>query len=181
MPTHTHLRILYVNLVAINKVAAFHYDGRGILQFVRTVPDSGKAPCWAIVNHSGTRLQTTNTGDNSISVYDLTDLFNPKEIQHFGMANTTGSAFSTVIDDADQFIYVSTELGSAGNTCSQHDPHVKRKRRWSINRTLLTYDSSHQWSYGGARSRGVPDEATEGRREDETCLRSDKRMGGRRS
>ena len=105
----------------------------------------------------------------------------PKEIQHFVMANTTGSAFSTVIDDADQFIYISTEPGSAGNTCSQHDPHVKRKRRWSINRTLLTYDSSHQWSYGGARSRGVPDGVTEGRREDETCLRSDKRMGGRRS
>src|SRR3989442_17695 len=48
MLTHTHLRILYVDLVTINKVAAFHYDGRGILQFVRTVPDSGKAPCWAM-------------------------------------------------------------------------------------------------------------------------------------
>jgi hypothetical protein len=29
------------------------------------------------------------------------------------MANTTGSAFSTVIDDTDQFIYVSSEPGSA--------------------------------------------------------------------
>jgi DNA-binding beta-propeller fold protein YncE len=29
------------------------------------------APCWALVNKAGTRLYASNTGDSSISVYDL--------------------------------------------------------------------------------------------------------------
>jgi DNA-binding beta-propeller fold protein YncE len=80
------------------------------------VPDAGAAPCWAVVNHTGTRLYATNTGDNSVEVYDLTDPLNPMEIQHFVMDATTGAAFSTVIDPSDQWIYVSSEQSSATST-----------------------------------------------------------------
>ena len=93
MRTHPNLPILYVDITPISEVAVYRYDERGDLSFVRTVSDSGAAPCWAIVNHTGTRLYATNTGDNSIAVYDLTDPLDPVEIQHFAMDATTGAPF----------------------------------------------------------------------------------------
>jgi hypothetical protein len=88
------------------------------------VSDSGKAPCWAIVNHAGTRFYATNTGDNSIEVYDLSDPFNPVDIQHFVMDSTTGAAFSTVIDSSDRWIYVSGEQSSASATTAANAFHA---------------------------------------------------------
>jgi 6-phosphogluconolactonase (cycloisomerase 2 family) len=116
MRTHPNLRILYVDITPTAQIAVYRYDDRGRLTFVGTVSDSGTAPCWTVVNHPGTRLYVTNTGDNSVSVYDLTDPLNPVEIQHFVMAANTGAPFSTVIDTSDQFIYVSSEQGSASAT-----------------------------------------------------------------
>jgi hypothetical protein len=116
MRTHPFLPILYVDITPVSKVAVYTYDYDGRLSFVRAVSDSGAAPCWAIVNHAGTRLYTTNTGDNSITVYSLADPLNPVEIQRFVMANTTGAVFSTVIDHSDTWIYVSSEQSSAPAT-----------------------------------------------------------------
>ena len=124
MRTHPSLPILYVDITPISEVAVYRYDERGVLSFVRTVADSGAAPCWAIVNHSGTRLYATNTGDNSVSVYDLTDPLDPVEIQHFVMDATTGAAFSTVIDQSDEFIYVSSELSSSNATPAANAFHT---------------------------------------------------------
>src|SRR5580704_15593295 len=90
MRTHPDLPILYVDITPISEVAVYRYDERGKPSFVRTVLDSGSGPCWAVVDHKGTRLYVTNTGDTSVSVYDLTDPLSPMEIQHFVMASTTG-------------------------------------------------------------------------------------------
>jgi 6-phosphogluconolactonase (cycloisomerase 2 family) len=57
----------------VSAVAVYSYDDSGQPSFVRAVPDSGADSCWAIVNHAGSRLYATNTGDNSIAVYDLAD------------------------------------------------------------------------------------------------------------
>lgn len=124
MRTHPDLPILYVDITPISEVAVYRYNGKGELSFVRTVSDSGAAPCWAVVNHPGSRLYATNTGDNSISVYDLTDPLNPVEIQHFGMADTTGAPFSTVIDASDQWVYVSSELSSTSGTTAANAFHA---------------------------------------------------------
>jgi len=124
MRTHPNLRILYVDITPISEIAVYRYDERGRLFFVGTVSDSGTAPCWTVVNHTGTRLYATNTGDNSIAVYDLTDPLNPVEIQHFVMAATTGAAFSTVIDDSDEWIYVSSEQSGATATTAANAFHT---------------------------------------------------------
>jgi len=116
MRTHPDLPILYVDITPISEVAVYRYDGRGVPSFVRAVADSGAAPCWTVVNHTGTRLYATNTGDNSIVVYDLADPLDPVEIQHFVMDATTGAPFSTVIDQSDEFLYVSSEQSSASAT-----------------------------------------------------------------
>jgi 6-phosphogluconolactonase (cycloisomerase 2 family) len=122
--THPDLPILYVDITPISEVAVYRYDEDGRLSFVQTVSDSGKAPCWAVVNHTGTRFYATNTGDNSISVFDLADPLNPVEIQHFVMDDTTGAPFSTVIDSTDQWLYVSSEQDSATSTTAGNAFHA---------------------------------------------------------
>jgi 6-phosphogluconolactonase (cycloisomerase 2 family) len=124
MRTHPSQQILYVDITPISQVAVYTYDEKGVLSFVRSVADSGAAPCWAVVNHAGTRLYVTNTGDNSIAVYDLKDPLNPVQIQHFVMASNTGAVFSTVIDQTDQFIYVSSEQGSPTATPAANAFHT---------------------------------------------------------
>src|SRR6201993_477133 len=124
MRTHPNLPILYVDITLISEVAVYTYDRKGKLSFVRTVADSGAAPCWAVVNHAGTRLYATNTGDNSIEVYDLTDPFNPVDIQHSVMEGTTGNPFSTVINESDRWLYVSSEQDSATATTAANAFHT---------------------------------------------------------
>jgi hypothetical protein len=125
MRTHPFLPILYVDITPISKVAVYTYDPRGRLTFVRAVPDAGAAPCWAIVNHAGTYLYATNTGDGSIEVYSLADPLNPTEVQHFVMdSNNGGAVFSTVIDPSDQWIYVSSEQDSSKASVSANAFHT---------------------------------------------------------
>jgi hypothetical protein len=125
MRTHPFLPILYVDLTFINEVAVYTYDPRGQLTFVRAVPDAGAAPCWAIVNHAGTHLYVTNTGDGSIEVYSLADPLNPKEVQHFVMdSNNGGHVFSTVIDHSDGWIYVSSEQDTSTAAVSANAFHT---------------------------------------------------------
>ena len=106
MRTNPNAPVLYVNITPLSEVTVYSYFGFGPPSFVTAVSDSGKAPCWATVNPSGTRLYLTNTGDNSIEVYDLTNPFNPVDIQHFVMDSTIGAAFSSVIDASDQWLYI---------------------------------------------------------------------------
>ncbi len=124
MRTHPNQPILYVDITLISEVAVYTYDRRGKLSFVRTVADSGAAPCWAVANHAGTRLYATNTGDNSIEVYDLTDPFNPVDLQHFVMESTTGAPFSTVINESDQWLYVSSEQDATTATTAANAFHT---------------------------------------------------------
>ena len=125
MRTHPFLPILYVDITPVSKVAVFTYDSHGNLEFVRTVDDPGTAPCWAVVNHTGTYLYVTNTGDNSIGVYSLADRLNPTEVQHFVMASDNGGAvFSTVIDRSDNWLYVSSEQSASGASVTANAFHT---------------------------------------------------------
>jgi Lactonase, 7-bladed beta-propeller len=123
--THPHLPVLYVDITPVSMVAVYTYDPLGHLTFVRVVPDAGAAPCWAVVNHAGTRLYVTNTGDNSIEVYSLTDPLNPTELQHFVMdPNNGGAVFSTVIDHSDGWLYVSAEQSTSSALVSANAFHT---------------------------------------------------------
>jgi 6-phosphogluconolactonase (cycloisomerase 2 family) len=109
MAVHPHLPLLYVDFVTINRVGVYRYSPRGDLQFVRSVPDSGKAACWALVNKAGTRLYASNTGDSSISVFDISrDPTEPVEIQKVKL-RTTGSCFQFALDSTESFLHVVTQ------------------------------------------------------------------------
>jgi 6-phosphogluconolactonase (cycloisomerase 2 family) len=112
LAVHPNRRLLYVEFVTISRIGVYRYTSAGDLNFVRTVPDSGKAPCWALVNQAGTRLYASNTGDSSISVYDLEqDPTQPIEIQHLAL-RTTGSCFQFALDPSDKFLHVVTQQAS---------------------------------------------------------------------
>jgi 6-phosphogluconolactonase (cycloisomerase 2 family) len=112
LAVHPMHRLLYVDFVTINRIGVYRYNKSGRLEFLRTVPDSGKAPCWALVNKAGTRLYSSNTGDSSISVHDLSlDPTEPIEIQHLNL-RTTGSCFQFALDSTGKFLHVVTQQAS---------------------------------------------------------------------
>jgi hypothetical protein len=124
LQTHPTLPILYVGFTTAGKMGVYRYtvgrgeEGRGDreeggdqeragkLSFVRAVPNSGLGICWILLNRAGTRIYTVNTFDNSASVYDSTDPWNPVEIQHLHMVDNAGGPTSLALDRSEQFLYV---------------------------------------------------------------------------
>ena len=113
LAVHPTLNLLYVDFVTISRIGIYRYKSHGKLEFLRTVPDSGVAPCWALVNKAGTRLYASNTGDSSVSVYDISvDPTEPIEIQHVNL-RTTGNCFQFALDSTERFLHVVTQGGSS--------------------------------------------------------------------
>jgi 6-phosphogluconolactonase (cycloisomerase 2 family) len=109
LAVHPTKRLLYVEFVTISRVGVYRYNEAGDLRFLRSVPDSGKAPCWALVNRAGTRLYASNTADSSVSVYDIArDPTEPVEIQKVSL-RTTGSCFQFALDPSEGFLQVVTQ------------------------------------------------------------------------
>jgi 6-phosphogluconolactonase (cycloisomerase 2 family) len=109
LAVHPTANLLYVDFVTISRIGIYGYSRRGNLTFFGTVPDSGMAPCWALVNKAGTRLYVSNTADSSVSVYDISrDPINPVEIQHVKL-RTTGNCFQFKLDSSERFLHVVTQ------------------------------------------------------------------------
>ena len=70
LAVHPTENLLYVDFVTISRIGIDRYKSHGKLEFLRTVPDSGVAPVGAR-QQGGTRLYASNTGDSSVSVYDI--------------------------------------------------------------------------------------------------------------
>ncbi len=118
LAVHPTLNLLYVDFVTISRIGVYKYNAKGMLTFLGSVPDSGTAPCWALVNKAGTRLYASNTGDASVSVYDLTfDPTEPIEIQHVNL-RTTGNSFQFALDSTEKFLHVVTQGGSLTSPAS---------------------------------------------------------------
>jgi len=112
LAVHPTERLLYVDFVTISRIGVYRYTEKGDLRFLRSVADSGVAPCWALVNKAGTRLYASNTGDSSISVYDIgRDPTEPVEIQKVAL-RTTGSCFQFALDPSGRFLHVVTQQAS---------------------------------------------------------------------
>ena len=124
-PTHP---ILYVGFVTINRIGIYHYNSAGALRFVRSVPDSGSGVCWLLVNHGATRLYASNTGDPSVSVFDLTENpSEPIEIQKVNLHVFAGSnpgGFQFALDPTGSFLHVVTQQSSASSTVAANALHV---------------------------------------------------------
>jgi 6-phosphogluconolactonase (cycloisomerase 2 family) len=130
LAVHPTENLLYVGFVTINSVAVYSYKHSGVLNFLRTVAPSGHAVCWLLVNKEATRLYASNTGDPSISVYDLTvDPSEPIEIQKVNLSVAAGSGaggFQFKLDSAERFLHVITQADTASSTGAANALHVFR-------------------------------------------------------
>lgn len=117
---------LYVGFVTINRIGVYWYDQTGKLSFANSVPDSGVAVCWLLCNSAGTRLYAVNTGDNSLSVFDISDPLFPNEIQKLTLKGN-GSPFQESLDPDGGFLYVvSQRAGSSTPLGEGSSIHVLR-------------------------------------------------------
>jgi 6-phosphogluconolactonase (cycloisomerase 2 family) len=112
LAAHPSRPVVYAGLVTISKVAVYQYDANGVLSFVRAVDDSGAGVCWIRVNAEGTRMYTSNTGDNSISVYDTSDPLRPVQIQH-QVLKGVGSSFQLELDPSGRTLFAISQRAAA--------------------------------------------------------------------
>jgi 6-phosphogluconolactonase (cycloisomerase 2 family) len=113
--THPRLPFLYVGEPPINRVGVFRFDRHGHLTFLRSVPNSGQAVCWFRINRSGTRMYTSNQGfadTASISVYDLSDADEPREIQKIQLVGQGNSAQIELSEDERNLFVVTQNFSS---------------------------------------------------------------------
>ncbi len=115
---HPKQPVLYVGFVTIDRLGVYSYDGAGHLTFARTVADSGAAPCWVKVNGLGSRAYVSNTGDSSISVYDITAPLTPIQIQKLKLRGT-GSSFQMDLDPQEDYLYVVTQRADPSTPLGQ--------------------------------------------------------------
>ena len=130
LAAHPRKPLLYVGFVTINRIGVYHLGGDGGLRFLRTVPDSGSGVCWLLVNRGATRLYASNTGDPSVSVYDIAgDPTEPLEIQKVNLNAIPGShpgGFQIALDPSGTFFQVVTQQSSATSTPMANAIHVFR-------------------------------------------------------
>ena len=109
LAVHPTEKLLYVGFVLINRLGVYRYNHNGKLDFLRTVPVSGQLPCWIIINRAATRLYTSNSGDSSISVYDISgDPSTPLQIQTVKL-KSTGSGVQFALDSTEKFLHIVTQ------------------------------------------------------------------------
>ncbi|MBR8840625.1 MAG: beta-propeller fold lactonase family protein, partial [Stigonema ocellatum SAG 48.90 = DSM 106950] len=115
LQTHPKRPILYVGFFTINRLAVYSYDRQtGELTFLKSVPNSGRLVCWIAVNRAGTRLYTSNFGDNSVSVYDIAkDPTTPVEIQNVKLNGSGSGNANLTLDPTESYLQV---LGQSLNT-----------------------------------------------------------------
>lgn len=106
-----HAPYVYAGLVTENLLATYRYNEFGRLDLVGTSPDSGQGLCWLRTSRDGRTLYASNTGDQSISVFDLSDPSHPVEIQHV-VAGGVGGFNQFSVDPDGNFLYVLQEENS---------------------------------------------------------------------
>ena len=102
---HPTLPYLYVGVPLANQLAVYKFNPSGNLTFLRAVPDQGSAICWLRTNKAGTRLYGTETGTNSVGVFDITDPENPVQIQEFVLSDV-GNSFQLSLSPDEHSLYV---------------------------------------------------------------------------
>jgi len=138
LQVHPRLPILYVGFVTINRLGVYTYNpSTGALNFVKTVANSGQAPCWIITNKAGTRLYTTNSVDNSVTVYNIADPTTPVQIQRV-VLNGVGSAVQLALDETESFLHV-VDRRNSPNTVEGNGLHILKVNQ---DGTLNEVDSS---------------------------------------
>lgn len=100
-------RAIYVGLPDVNMVGTYTYSSAGVIAFAHLTTNPGLQVCWMTGNKIGTRLYTTETNSNSVTVYDISgaNFTKPKELQHLPLM-AGGLATNVKIDPTGSYLYV---------------------------------------------------------------------------
>ena len=138
--THPTAPYLYVGFVNVNHVGVYRYDPLGNLAYVGAAADSGAAPCWLRTSADGRFLYASNTGDQSISVFDVTDPAHPTEIEHL-RAGGVGGYEQFSLDPTGTLLYVLEQENSAAIRGQSNKIHVFSVDRSTGLIATLTHDT----------------------------------------
>jgi len=100
-------RAIYVGLPDVNMLGTYTYSSAGVIAFSHLTSNPGLQVCWMTGNKIGTRLYTTETNSNSVTVYDISgaNFTKPKELQHLPLL-PGGLATNVKIDPTGSYLYV---------------------------------------------------------------------------
>ena len=85
----------------------------------------GAANCWLVTNSSGDRLYTANTGDRSVSVFDISNAKRPAQIQNVVLQGS-GGLFQIDINGPSTYFYALTQRNDADVPFTANALHVLR-------------------------------------------------------
>ena len=122
LQVHPKEPLLYTGFVLAGAMGTYRYDRTGALTFLNAAPNTGLGICWIEVNKEGTYAYTSNSTDDSVSVYSLADPDHPVEIQKVDLKGPklplcptpdpcapvifTTTPFQLELDPAGRFLYV---------------------------------------------------------------------------
>jgi len=104
--THPSKNLVYIGLPTVPSLAVFSFDAQsGKLTFVNSVPVQGAyLPCWVQITKDGKWLYTSNADTNNITVFDIRNPTQPKQIQTLAYA-TPGNPWNIQLSDDGKFLF----------------------------------------------------------------------------
>lgn len=102
---HPTKKILYVGLLRSNELGVYRFDASGVMTYVTSIQNNGLDICWLKTNAAGTRLYTSESVSNTLTVYDISQPLAPVEIQHFSLVGPNGSVTNIALDPTESSLY----------------------------------------------------------------------------
>jgi 6-phosphogluconolactonase (cycloisomerase 2 family) len=109
MTLHPIQNVLYAAVPTTSQLGVYQYDKTtGNLTFSKTVADSGSALCWLVTNTAGTFLYGSENGSATITVWNITHVLTPVQVQHFTVNTSLGGGHpeNIGIDPTGAYLYV---------------------------------------------------------------------------
>ncbi len=120
---HPQLHYLYAGLVNVNRIGVYQWNEQGHLKFIETALDSGQGPCWLRVTKDGHFLLASNTADQSVSVFSLTDPAHPVEVLRAADGGL-GGYFELSLSPDERHLYVLEQQDSQASVGRSNKIHV---------------------------------------------------------
>jgi 6-phosphogluconolactonase (cycloisomerase 2 family) len=102
---HPNQPILYAGLLSTSELGVYSFDSAGAISFVNAISNDGINICWLRMNAAGTRLYSSESVTNTLTVYDTTDALNPVQIQHLPLNAPDGFVINIELDPTEKFLY----------------------------------------------------------------------------
>ena len=102
---HPNQRILYAGLLSTSQLGVYSFDSDGVISFVNAVSNDGIDICWLRMNAAGTRLYSSESVSNTLTVYDTTNALSPVQIQHLPLNVPDGFVINIELDPTEEFLY----------------------------------------------------------------------------